>query len=108
MFDDHQKALALDFARRLSARDYATAYGMLSSAAQARTTLEQLRSDFEDMISLDWGAVEPIALEENELWNELFLYVVLGGAIYSEAVIVDAFALEHGAPRIDSFQFGRP
>jgi hypothetical protein len=108
MFTDKQQALALDFARSLSARDYASAYEMLSAAAKSRTTLEQLRSDFETMIPLDWGAVEPLALEENPLWNDRFLYVVLGGAIYSEAIIVDAFALEAGAPRIDGFQFGRP
>ena len=108
MFDANEKALALDFARRLSARDYAAAHTMLSAAARSRTTLDQLQADFERMIPLDWGDVDPIALEEGPLWNDQFLYVVLGGAVYSEAIMIHAFAVDAGTPGIDSFEFGRP
>ena len=42
MFDQTQKALALTFARTLAAKDYARAHGMLSAAAQSRTTVDAL------------------------------------------------------------------
>jgi hypothetical protein len=108
MFDQAQKTLAVTFARALSAREYERAYGMLSSSARSQTTSSGLREDFESMIPPDWGEVEPIALEENPAWDDLLLYVVLGGPVYSEAVIVNGFASEDGSLKIESFQFGRP
>ena len=108
MFDQAQKALALMFGRTLAAKDYARAHGMLSPAAQSRTTGEALRTDFEAMIPPEFGAVDPIELLENPAWDDIFVYVVLGGQVYSEAVIVEAFTSEGGTPKIDRFQFGRP
>ena len=108
MFDQAQKTMALSFARALAARDYGQAYGMLSAAAQARMTLDALRDDFTAMIPLDWGDVDPIALVEDPAFDEIFLYVVLGGPVYSEAVMIEAFTAEHGTPKIERFQFGRP
>jgi hypothetical protein len=108
MFDQTQKSKALEFARLLGARDYAQAYSMLSVSARSATTVDALREQFEAIIPLDWGDVSPIELQENPAWDEMFLYVVLGGSVYSEAIIISAFASENGQPRIDAFQFGRP
>jgi len=108
MFDQKQKSLALDFARSLSKRDYRQAYKMLSLNAQSQLTEDGLREQFESMIPLDWGDIDPIQLEENPAWDEMFLYVVLGGDSYSEAIIVNSFASDDEIPKIDSFQFGRP
>ena len=108
MFDQKQKSLALDFARSLSKRDYRQAYNVLSLNAQSQLTEDGLREQFESMIPLDWGDIDPIELEENPAWDEMFLYVVLGGDSYSEAIIVNSFASDEEIPKIDSFQFGRP
>jgi hypothetical protein len=108
MFDQEQKLLALEFARSLAKRDYSQAYNMLSLNAQSQLTEQALQEQFESMIPPDWGDVDPIALEENPGWDELFLYVVLGGDAYSEAVIVNSFSSDNEIAKIDSFQFGRP
>ena len=106
MFDPTQKQRALDFAHALSRRDYASAYALCSNKLKSQITAEKLQEDFEDMIPLDWGAIDPIELMENEAFP--FLYVVLGGDVYSEAIIIDAFATEDGVEKIDNFEFGRP
>ena len=107
-FDSEQKALALEFARALAGRAYSRAHGMLSANAREEWSEGALREQFETMIPLDWGEVNPIALEENPAWDGLFVYVVLGGGVYSEAVIVSAFVSETGMAKIEQFQFGRP
>jgi hypothetical protein len=108
MFDQAQKALALVFARALAAKDHARAHGLLSAAAQSRTTVDALQADFEAMIPSDFGEISSIELLENPAWDGTFVYVVIGGAAYSEAVMVEAFTSEDGAPKIERFQFGRP
>ena len=108
MFDQAQKELALAFARALAAKDYARAHGMLGLAAQSRIAVDALRADFEAMIPPEFGAVDPIELQENPAWDDVFVYVVLGGPVYSEAIMVEAFTSEGGTPKIDRFQFGRP
>ena len=108
MFDQNQKNLALEFARSLAKRDYDRAYNMLSLSAQSQWTEDALREQFESIIPQDWGDVDPIQLEENPAWDEMFVYVVLGGDTYSEAIIVNSFAFESDLPKIDNFQFGRP
>lgn len=108
MFDQSQKTLAVTFARTLAAKDYEQAYGMLSQGARSRITREALRADFEAMIPPEFGEVNLIELLELPEAAELFVYVALGGEVYSEAVMVEAFTAEDGAPKIDRFQFGRP
>jgi hypothetical protein len=108
MFDDAQKTLAVTFARALAARNYAQAYDMLSAAAQSRISVEALRETFESMIPPDWGEVNPIELQESPYTAGRLLYVVLGGPVYSEAVIVHGFTTEDGTPKIDNFELGRP
>ena len=108
MFDPSQKTLAVTFARTLVAKDYEQAYNMLSPGARSRITREALQTDFEAMIPPEFGEVSSIELLELPEAAELFVYVVLGGEVYSEAVIVEGFTAEDGTPRIDRFQFGRP
>jgi hypothetical protein len=50
--------------------------------------------------------VNPIELEKRDEWP--FVYVVLGGDVYSEAIIIESFTLEDGQARIDAVEFGRP
>ena len=106
MFDPTQKTLALDFARALVRRDYPAAHAMCSRQLQARLDIAALREQFERMIPLDWGQVDPIELEDSDEWP--FVYVVLGGDVYSEAIIIESFTLEDGQARIDAVEFGRP
>lgn len=108
MFDQAQKALALEFARTMATRDYTQAYSMLSLNAQSQMTLDVVREQFEAMIPLDWGDVNPIELEENPAWDDMFIYVVLGGPVYSEAIIISSFAQDEGALKVETFEFGRP
>ena len=108
MFDQTQKDFALTFARTLAAKDYERAYGMLSQGARSGITREALRADFEAMIPPEFGEVSSIELLELPEAADLFVYVALGGEVYSEAVIVEGFTAEDGTPRIDRFQFGRP
>ena len=108
MFTPNQKALALDFARALAARDYTRAHAMLGSGARARLSESTLRAHFEAMIPLDWGEVAPIELLSDPMVESVLVYVVLGGPVYSEAIVISSFVDEHGEPKIDECEFGRP
>jgi hypothetical protein len=77
-------------------------------------SLEQVQSAFETIIPTDWGTVEPIEVaqtlrdwpskEDSDLG---WVYVSLGGDVYSEAVVV-VVTLEDGEPRVRDVEFGRP
>ena len=108
MFDQAEKSLALEFAHSLAQRDYAQAYSMLSENAQSQMTEDIMHEQFEAMIPLDWGDVNPIQLEENPAWDKMFVYVVIGGPVYSEAIIISSFTSEAGKPKVETFEFGRP
>ena len=108
MFGLEQKTLPLNFARSLAERNYEYAYSLLSNNTQSNLSLDAMRAQFESIIPLDWGEVRPIELEENPAWEEMFVYVVLGGDTYSEAIIVDSFETNGPILKINSFQFGRP
>jgi hypothetical protein len=107
-------AAGVDFANALARRDYAAAYAMTSREYQRTTTLDQMRSAFEAMIPADWG---PIGAIESGLTMESWpdrqpsdlgwAYIVIGGEVYSEAVIV-VVTNEDGAMKIRSVEFGRP
>ena len=105
-FNENQKALALEFAHALANRDYQAALALCSTQIRSRMTAESIGADFEAVIPPDWGEIDPIELVDNDLFP--FVYVVLGGDVYSEAVIVDSFAAEDDQERIGSFMFGRP
>ncbi|MCU0735531.1 MAG: hypothetical protein MUF20_08395 [Methylotetracoccus sp.] len=106
MFDPTQKTLALNFARTLARGDYFAAHTMCSRQLRAYLDVAALREQFERMIPLDWGQVDPIELEDHDEWP--FVYVVLGGNVYSEAIFNKSFTVEDGQARIDSVEFGRP
>ena len=106
MFNSAQKTRAMEFARALSRREYDEAYAMCSQELRSRIEVGTLRKEFEEMIPLDWGEIDPIELEES--CDYPFIYVVLGGDLYSEAMIIDSFSVENGQVKVDRYQFGRP
>ena len=109
MFNSVQKSLALQFTHHLVNGNYNDAYGMLSQNLQSEISIENLQADFERMIDAEWGKVDPIEIldDEND-YDYDFIYIVLGGEIYSEAICIDSFVVEAGDYKIDSFEFGRP
>lgn len=106
MFTPEQKNLALVFARHLVAGDYGAAHALLSQRCQGDISATTLAADFTRMIDAEWGEVDPLELEESEDWP--FIYVVLGGDTYSEAIFIHTWVTEDGQPKIDNFEFGRP
>lgn len=105
---------ALTFTKALASRDYGSAYALTSREYQQRSGLEAMRAGFEAIVPLDWGPVDPIEVGETmEDWpgkrpQDLgWVYVSIGGDVYSEAVIV-VVAREDGALRIREVEFGRP
>jgi len=105
-FTPEQKNAALSFARYLAKRDYTSALALCSEDIASRTDAEALADDFESVVPPDWGEIDPIEAVENEALP--FLYVVLGGDVISEAIVIDSFVIEDGQTRIASFQLGRP
>lgn len=105
---------ALEFAKRLAARDYAGAYSMTAQAYRRRNTVEQLRVAFETLVPEDWGPIGPIDVAQAmENWPGKqagdigWAYVSIGGDVYSEAIAV-AVTLEDGEATIREIEFGRP
>jgi hypothetical protein len=101
-----QKSLALQFAHHLVNGNYNDAYAMLSQNVQNRISIENLQADFERMIDAEWGNVDPVEILENHNYD--FIYIVLGGEIYSEAIFINAWVIESENYKIDNFEFGRP
>ena len=106
MYTQEEKELALDLAHKLKIRDYESAYAMLSANLKSNLSTAELRQCYEQMIPQDWGEIDPIELMEGE--DIPYLYVVLGGDVYSEAITIDRFVVEDGQARIDGLEFGRP
>ena len=106
MFDQDQKTTAIMFAQKLVARDYWAALELCSEELKSGLNERSLGEEFEAIIPLDWGKVECIRLEENGTLP--FVYITLGGDVFSEAIIVHAFATENGQTKIASFELGRP
>ena len=106
MFTEDEKKLALELAYKLEKRDYDSAYEMLSTNIQSSLSATEFRRLYEQMIPLDWGEINPIELLDGEEYP--FVYVVLGGDVYSEAIIIDRFVVENCNTRIDNLEFGRP
>ena len=79
---------------------------MLDKSLQQRMPVEELQRQFEQMIPLDWGEVDPIELQ-NTGFSPL-VYIVMGGDVYSEAIIINEFSLENNSVKISGFEFGRP
>jgi hypothetical protein len=106
MFDQNQKATALLFAQKLVARDYRAALELCSRELKLDMNEKSLGKEFEAIVPLDWGEVDSVVLEEN--CDFPFIFITLGGDVFSEAIIIHSFATENGQTRIAGFEFGRP
>jgi hypothetical protein len=106
MFTAEQKAIALAFAQQLVNEAYDAAHAMLSQRLQSDISMDALVAAFKDVIDDDWGPIDPLEVDDSEDWP--FIYVVLGGDVYSEAILITAWATEDGQPKIDGFELGRP
>ena len=106
MFDQNQKKTAVLFAQKLADRDYQAALELCSEELTSGMNARSLGEEFETIVPLDWGKIDPIGLEENDAFP--FVYVTLGGEVFSEAIIFHSFATEKGQIRIASFELGRP
>jgi hypothetical protein len=106
MFDENQKTTALLFAQKLVDRDYQAAHELCSEELKSGMNARGLGEEFEAIVPLDWGKIDPIGLEENDAFP--FVYITLGGDVYSEAIIVHSFTTENGQTRIAGFELGRP
>ena len=106
--------VGLSFGQALAGRDYTTAYAMTSSEYRHSTSIEEMRAAFETIVPTDWRTVGPVEVGVTmESWPDKqpsdvgWAYVSIGGEVYSEAVIV-VVALEAGALKIRTVEFGRP
>lgn len=106
--------LALDFAGALARRDYRAAYELTSREFQSGVSCQALQQAFESIVPDDWGVVDPIEVASTlEDWpakqasDEGWLYVVLGGEVYSEGITLVA-ARDEGALKVRQVEWGRP
>jgi len=108
------KDTALKFSNFMASRNYSDAYEMTSNVFKENFNLLELQATFEDMIPIDWGEVNPIEIGETMMeWpakessDIAWVYVILGGDVYSEAltlIVTD----ENGSIKIRDIEFGRP
>ncbi|MBI5780822.1 MAG: hypothetical protein HZA65_04030 [Rhodocyclales bacterium] len=110
---DYQQ-IALEFTKLLAAREYPKAYAMTSQEYRKRTTAEQLRTAFENIVPTDWGKIGPIEVGQTMAsWpgkrpeDVGWAYVSIGGDVYSEAITV-VVTSESGESKIREVEFGRP
>jgi len=108
------KGVALQFAEALTDRDYPKAYAMVSTEYKNRMSLDNMKLNFEAIVPSDWGpigSIEIAATHENfpdKQPSDLgWIYVSIGGDVYSEAVTV-VITLEDGEAKIRAAEFGRP
>ena len=107
MSNEARQSLALEFARALSERRYVEAHAMCTPDLRSKVSVEKMRSDFEAMIPLDWGPVAPIELVDIGELSPPYLYVSLGGEVYSEAIAIYMADVD-GNVQVDRFELGRP
>ncbi len=110
---DYQQ-IALEFAKSMAAREYPKAYAMTSQGYQEKNTVNHLGTGFEAIVPTDWGVIGPIEVGQTMTsWpgkqpSDLgWVYVSIGGNVYSEAVIV-VVTSENGVAKIREVEFGRP
>jgi hypothetical protein len=85
---------------------YNIAYSMCSKFLQSITSIDTMKKDFEQIIPTDWGKVDPIEIIDHDQFP--FIYIALGGEVYSEAIIISSFILEDNEIKIHGYEFGRP
>lgn len=108
------RVVALDFGKALTERQYTKAYEMTSREYRKRTSVEQLQVSFENIVPGDWGPMGPVEVGETmTTWPDKkpadlgWVYVSIGGNVYSEAVIVIVTS-EDGVSKVREVEFGRP
>jgi hypothetical protein len=108
------KQVALAFTKALAARDYDAAYALTSRAYRDGTSQKAMADAFETIVPLDWESVDPVEVGHTmEDWpgressDAGWVYVSVGGDVYSEAVTV-VVTREAGELRVRAVEFGRP
>jgi len=108
------RQVAQEFTQLLAARKYAKAHAMMSQKYGRRMTVEKLRTVFEAIVPTDWGPIGPIEVGEimtnwpGKEGSDLgWVYVSIGGTVYSEAITV-VVTYENGEAKIREVEFGRP
>ena len=106
--------VALQFAVALAERRYADAYALTTRGYRARTSREQMRSAFEDIVPPSWDPAGPIELGLTQTsWPDKqpgdvgWVYVSIGGRVYSEGLVV-ILSTEDKHLRVRTVEFGRP
>ena len=105
---------AIAFARALTSGDFAAAYGMTSREYRRGTSLGAMQTAYEALVPAEFGPVSSVEVglrldswPEKEPTDVSWVYVSIGGDVFSEAVIV-VVTTEDGALRLRDVQFGRP
>jgi hypothetical protein len=113
-FPDDPIAAALAFGNALARRDYAAAYAMTASGYQQRMPLDDMRAAFEAIVPADGGPAPAVeaghAMDDwpgKQAGDVGWVYVSIGGAVYSEAVTV-VITSENGSLKVREVEFGRP
>ena len=108
------KDVALKFSQFMSTRKYNDAYEMTSKSFRQTFSANEMQSSFEYMIPKDWGEVDPIEVGETmtnwpakELSDIAWIYVILGGDVYSEALTLIVTS-EDDTLKIRDVEYGRP
>ena len=108
------KQLALQFSNAMASRDYLRAYDLTAGSFRQNYSQQDLQSSFEDIVPVDWGEVSPIEVGETmtewpakENTDIAWVYVSLGGDMYSEALIL-IIAAEKDSLKVREIEFGRP
>ena len=108
------RQVALAFTKALAARDYDAAYALTSRAYRNSASLKDMADEFETIVPTDWQTVGPIDVGETmadwpgrEPSDAGWVYVSVGGDVYSEAVTV-VVTREEGELRVRVVEFGRP
>ena len=108
------KDIALKFSNLMSTRNYNDAYEMTSKSFKETFSAKEMQSSFEYMIPNDWGEVNPIEVGETmtnwpakEASDIAWVYVILGGGVYSEALTLIVTS-EDNTLKIRDVEYGRP
>lgn len=108
------KDTALKFSNLMSSQNYSDAYEMTSKKFKKSFSAKEMQSSFEYMIPNDWGEVSPIEVRETmTLWpakessDIAWVYVILGGEVYSEALTLIVTS-EDDSLKIRDIEYGRP
>ena len=111
---DDPTAVALAFATALTRRDFDAAYAMTARDYQRRVPVGTMREAFAAIVPAEFGSITSVdAGMTMDSWPDkqpsdvAWVYVSVGGDVFSEAVIV-IVASEDGSLKVRDVEFGRP